>query len=92
MEGTVETGTSVLTALVIWVIVGAIAGWLAGMVVKGGGFGFVGNAVLGIVGAVVAGWIFKALGIAAGGILGSIIAAAIGAIIVLLVIGLIRRA
>ena len=65
MENTVvEPGTSVLTAIIIWIVVGAIAGWLAGMVVKGGGFGFVGNAVLGIIGAVVAGWLFKALGIA----------------------------
>jgi uncharacterized membrane protein YeaQ/YmgE (transglycosylase-associated protein family) len=82
-----------LTALLVFIIVGAIAGWLAGLVVKGFGFGLIGNIVLGIVGAVFAGWLFPTLGISlGGGILGAIIAAAIGAIIILLLVRLIKRA
>lgn len=81
-----------LESLIVLLIVGAIAGWLAGQIVRGFGFGLVGNIVVGIVGAVIAGWLFPRLGISlGGGIIGSIIAAAIGAVILLFVIGLIRR-
>lgn len=81
-----------LESLIVLLIVGAIAGWLAGQIVRGFGFGLIGNIVVGIVGAVVAGWLFPRLGInLGGGIIGSIIAAAIGAVILLFVIGLIRR-
>lgn len=80
-------------ALVIWLIIGAIAGWLAGQIMSGGGFGLVGNIIVGIVGAVVAGWLFPTLGFSIGGpFVGAIINALIGAIIVLFVIGLLRRA
>jgi uncharacterized membrane protein YeaQ/YmgE (transglycosylase-associated protein family) len=79
-------------ALIILLIVGAIAGWLAGQIVRGFGFGLVGNIIVGIVGAVVAGWLFPRLGVnLGGGIIGSIIAAAIGAVILLFIIGLVRR-
>jgi uncharacterized membrane protein YeaQ/YmgE (transglycosylase-associated protein family) len=77
--------------LIIWLIVGAVAGWLAGQIMTGFGFGLVGNIVLGIVGAIVAGWLFPRFW-PMGGIPGAIIHAAIGAIIVLFVIGLIKRA
>jgi len=81
-----------LQLLLVWLIVGAIAGWLAGIVVKGFGFGLLGNIVVGIIGAVVAGWLFPTLGISlGGGIVGAIIAAAIGAVIVLLLVKLLRR-
>lgn len=52
-----------LEGIIIWLIIGAIAGWLAGQIIKGGGFGLVGNIVLGIVGAVVAGWLLPRLGL-----------------------------
>ncbi|HEX7792476.1 MAG TPA: GlsB/YeaQ/YmgE family stress response membrane protein [Afipia sp.] len=79
--------------IIAWIIVGAIAGWLAGLIVKGAGFGLLGNIVVGIVGAVVAGWLLPQLGIRLGaGWIGEIIDAAIGAIIVLVIISLIRRA
>jgi uncharacterized membrane protein YeaQ/YmgE (transglycosylase-associated protein family) len=82
-----------IESLIIWLVVGAIAGWLAGQVMKGGGFGLVGDIVLGIIGAVVAGWLLPRIGILiGGGILGSIINAFIGACIVLFVIRLIKRA
>ncbi len=79
--------------LLVFLIIGAIAGWLAGQVVKGGGFGLLGDIIVGIVGAFIAGWLFPRLGIVLGaGIIGEIISAAIGAIILLLIIRLVRRA
>ena len=79
--------------IIIWLIVGAIAGWLAGMVVKGGGFGLIGDIIVGIVGAVIAGWLLPQLGIVIGsGIVGAIIDAFIGAVILLLILRLIKRA
>jgi uncharacterized membrane protein YeaQ/YmgE (transglycosylase-associated protein family) len=53
--------------VIVWLIVGAIAGWLAGVIVKGGGFGLIGNIVIGIIGAIVAGWILPVFGILIGG-------------------------
>jgi uncharacterized membrane protein YeaQ/YmgE (transglycosylase-associated protein family) len=78
--------------LIIWLVVGAVAGWLAGQIVKGHGFGLAGNIVVGIVGAFLAGWLLPSLGLGLSGIVGSIVYAAIGAIILLLLIGLIKRA
>lgn len=72
-------------------MIGAVAGWLAGVVVKGHGFGLLGNIVVGIVGAFLAGWLLPGLGLGLTGIVGSIVYAAIGAIILLLLIGLIKR-
>ena len=82
-----------IQSIIIWLIVGAIAGWLAGMVVKGGGFGLLGDIVVGIIGAVIAGWLLPYLGIALGsGIVAAIIDAFIGAVILLVIVKLIRRA
>ncbi len=78
-------------ALIVFLIIGAIAGWLAGQIMTGGGFGLVGNIIVGIVGAFVAGWLLPGF-FPLDGYLGWIIHAAIGAIIVLFVIGLIKRA
>jgi uncharacterized membrane protein YeaQ/YmgE (transglycosylase-associated protein family) len=79
--------------IIIWIIVGAIAGWLAGMVVKGGGFGLIGDIIVGIVGAIIAGWLLPQLGIVIGsGIIAAIIDAFIGAVILLVIIRLIKRA
>jgi uncharacterized membrane protein YeaQ/YmgE (transglycosylase-associated protein family) len=91
MEETVAT-TSPVVSFIIWIIIGAIAGWLASMVVRGAGFGLLGNIILGIVGAIVAGWLLPAIGLGLTGIVGSIISAAIGAIIILLIVGLFKRA
>lgn len=80
------------TALVVWLIIGAIAGWLAGQIMKGGGFGLVGDIIVGIVGAFIAGALFPRLGFSlGGGMLGSIIAAAIGACVLLFILRLVRR-
>lgn len=79
--------------LLVFLIVGAVAGWLAGQIVRGHGFGLVGNIVVGIVGAFLAGWLLPMVGFAiGGGIVAAIINAMIGAIILLFLIGLIKRA
>ena len=79
-------------SLIIFLLVGAVAGWLAGQIVKGGGFGLIGDIIVGIVGAFIAGWLLPGLNLGLTGIVGSIIYAAIGAIILLVVIRLIKRA
>jgi uncharacterized membrane protein YeaQ/YmgE (transglycosylase-associated protein family) len=82
-----------IEALIIWLVIGAVAGWLAGLLVKGYGFGLIGNIVVGIAGAIIAGWLLPYIGfVLMGGILAEIINAVIGAVILLLVIGLVRRA
>lgn len=79
--------------LIILLVVGAIAGWLAGSVMKGGGFGLLGDIVVGIVGAFLGAWLFAQLGISAGGgTVGLFITAFVGAIVLLLLIRLIKRA
>jgi uncharacterized membrane protein YeaQ/YmgE (transglycosylase-associated protein family) len=81
------------TSLIIMLVIGGVAGWLAGLVMRGGGFGLIGNIVVGIVGALVAGWLLPRLGIAiGGGMVAAIINAFIGACIVLFIVGLIKRA
>lgn len=71
-----------LESLIWWLIVGLIAGFLASVVMRGGGFGIVGDIIAGLVGAFIGGWLFGVLGISAGGgLLGSIIVAFIGACI-----------
>lgn len=82
------------TAIIITLIVGAVAGWLAGLVVQGSGFGLIGDIIVGILGALLASFLFPFFGIAltfGGGILGAIVTAFIGAVILLLIVGLIRR-
>ena len=82
-----------LESLLVIILVGAVAGWLAGRIVKGYGYGLLGNIVVGIVGAFVAGLIFPRLGLnIGGGIAGAIIYATIGAVILLFLIRLIKRA
>jgi len=79
--------------LIAWIVIGAIAGWLAGVVVKGGGFGLLVDIIVGIAGAFVGGWLAGVLGISTGGgWIASIITALIGAVILLFVIRLIKRA
>ena len=79
-------------ALIIFLVVGLIAGFLASKVVRGGGLGVVGDIVVGLVGALLGGWGFAKLGIAAGaGILGSILTAFVGAVLLLLIVRLVKR-
>jgi uncharacterized membrane protein YeaQ/YmgE (transglycosylase-associated protein family) len=82
-----------LEAILIILVVGAVAGWLAGLIVRGAGFGLIGDIIIGIIGAFIAGWLLPRLGIhIMSGMIGAIIDATIGAVILLLVIRLIRRA
>ena len=79
--------------LLWWCIVGLIAGFLAGKVMKGGGFGVLMDIVIGIVGAMIGGWLFGILGIfSGGGLIGSILVAFVGACILLWIVRLIKRA
>jgi uncharacterized membrane protein YeaQ/YmgE (transglycosylase-associated protein family) len=68
-------------SLIAWLVVGLIAGWIAGTVTRGRGFGCIVNVILGLVGAVIGGWIFTKLGIPAWGFLGSLAAAIVGAVL-----------
>ena len=79
------------TGLIAFLFIGAIAGWLAGTLMKGGGFGLLGNIVVGILGAVIGGWVFGLLGISAGGMIGSIVTATAGAAILLYFVGMIKK-
>ena len=81
-----------VTSLIWMLVIGAIAGWLAGVVMKGRGYGILGNIVVGVVGAVIGGFLFNALGIAFWGLLGTLLVAFIGAVILLFIVGLIKRA
>jgi uncharacterized membrane protein YeaQ/YmgE (transglycosylase-associated protein family) len=79
-------------SIIIWLVVGAIAGWLAGMVMKGGGFGLIGDIIVGIIGALIAGWLLPQIGIViGGGFIGAVIDAFIGAVILLFIIKLVKR-
>ncbi len=79
---------------IVWfILVGLVAGWLAGQLMKGGGFGVVGDIVVGIIGALIGGLLFGSLGISAGGgLLGAIIVATIGAVVLIFLLRLIKRA
>ena len=78
--------------LVIWLVIGGVAGWLAGVIVKGYGFGLLGNIVVGVIGSFLGGWLLSYFGVAiGGGIVSAIIGATIGAVVLLLLLSLVRR-
>lgn len=79
-------------SLIIFLIVGIAAGWLAGILVKGGGFGLLGDMIVGVIGAFIGGWIFARLGIATWGLLGLLLMALVGAIVLIAVIRLLKQA
>lgn len=82
-----------VTALIWLLLIGLIAGWLAGKVMRGGGFGLVGDMIVGVIGALIGGWLFGLLGIGAGGgLIGQLITAFVGALILIFLLRLIRRA
>jgi uncharacterized membrane protein YeaQ/YmgE (transglycosylase-associated protein family) len=92
MEETVSSGVGFLVGLIIAILIGAIVGWLASLIVKGGGSGFWMDVLIGIGGAILANILLPAIGIAFGGYLGPIVSALIGAIILLVIFKLIRKA
>lgn len=81
-----------MMSLLWFLIVGLVAGWLAGVLVKGGGFGLIGDLVVGVLGAFLGGWLFGAFGASlGGGVIGSILVATLGAIVLLVIVRLIKR-
>jgi uncharacterized membrane protein YeaQ/YmgE (transglycosylase-associated protein family) len=78
--------------LIWWIVVGLIAGWLAGQVMKGGGYGVLADIVLGILGGILGGWLFGQMGIGAGSTIGSIVVAFVGAVILVGITRLLKRA
>jgi uncharacterized membrane protein YeaQ/YmgE (transglycosylase-associated protein family) len=78
--------------LIWWIVVGLIAGFLAGKVMKGGGFGVVMDIVVGIAGAILGGWLFGLIGIQAGGLIGSIVVAFVGAVILIWIVRQLKKA
>lgn len=79
-------------AFIWFAFTGLVAGWLAGLVMKGGGYGIAGDVVVGVLGAVLGGFLFGALGISAGGFAGSIIVATVGAVVMVFLLRLVRPA
>jgi uncharacterized membrane protein YeaQ/YmgE (transglycosylase-associated protein family) len=78
--------------LVWFLLVGLIAGWLAGKLTKGSGFGVLGDIVIGVIGAFIGGFLFRLVGIWAGGTIGSIIVATVGAIVLIYVVNVTKKA
>lgn len=76
---------------IIFILIGALAGWIGGKLIRGAGFGLIGNIIVGIVGAVLGGWIFEKLGIAEPNLIYEIAAAVFGSVVFLLLIGLFKR-
>ena len=80
-------------SLIAWLVIGVVAGWLAGVLVKGGGFGLIGDIVVGIIGAFIGGWLAGLIGIhVGGGLIASIITATIGAVLLIAILRMVRRA
>ncbi|WP_291325567.1 GlsB/YeaQ/YmgE family stress response membrane protein [Desulfovibrio sp. UCD-KL4C] len=77
--------------LIWFVLVGLVAGWLAGVFMKGGGYGVIGDIVVGVLGAVLGGFLFGSLGIGANGLLGVLIISTVGAVILIFLLRLIKR-
>ena len=77
--------------LIYFLVIGLVAGWLAGQIMKGKGFGLIGNLIVGVIGAFVGGLVFRILGLSASNIIGSIVSATIGAMVLLLLIGARKR-
>jgi len=76
----------------LWfLIIGIIAGWVAGRITKGKGFGLFGNLIVGVLGALVGGFLFDLVGLSAYGVLGSLITATVGAIVLLLLLGFVKK-
>ncbi|MBU2763050.1 GlsB/YeaQ/YmgE family stress response membrane protein [Acidithiobacillus caldus] len=84
-----------IASFIVFLLIGAVAGWLAGLLIRGRGFGLIGDIVVGIIGAFVGGFLLTALGLAGlfgAGIIGAIVVATIGAAVLLYIIKLIKRA
>jgi len=93
MEQTIGAGTGILSGLLIVIVIGGVIGWLASLIVKGSGLGLLGDVLLGIAGSFVAGFLLPSIGInTSGSLIAGIAASVAGAVFLLLVVRLIRRA
>jgi uncharacterized membrane protein YeaQ/YmgE (transglycosylase-associated protein family) len=76
----------------LWfILIGIVAGWLAGQFMKGGGYGLIGDLIVGVIGALLGGWLFGLAGVTAAGLIGQLVVATIGAIVLILLLRLIKR-
>ncbi len=78
-------------SILVFILIGAIAGWLAGQLIKGSGFGLVTNIIIGIVGSFIGGFVLGLVGLSFGGFIGSVVSATIGAVLLLYIAGLIKK-
>lgn len=78
--------------ILIWIVSGIVAGWLAGVLVRGRGFGLIGDLIVGLIGGLIGGWLAGLLGIQASSLIAQILVAAVGGIVLVAVIRLVRRA
>jgi len=78
--------------ILIWLISGIIAGWLTGLIVRGEGFGLIGDLIIGLLGGLIGGWLFGLLGIVATGWIGEIVAAVVGGVVLVAVVRTLQRA
>jgi uncharacterized membrane protein YeaQ/YmgE (transglycosylase-associated protein family) len=77
---------------ILWfIVIGVVAGWLAGQFVKGGGFGLIGDLIVGVLGALLGGYLFRLFGVTTSSMLGSLVTATVGAIVLLLLVRLVAR-
>jgi uncharacterized membrane protein YeaQ/YmgE (transglycosylase-associated protein family) len=81
-------GISISNAFLAWILIGLLAGWLAGLISRGGGFGCLGDILIGLIGSVLGGWIFLKLGIGGGGFVYSLAAATVGAVLLVVIVRL----
>jgi uncharacterized membrane protein YeaQ/YmgE (transglycosylase-associated protein family) len=81
-------GISISNAFLAWIVIGLLAGWLAGLISRGGGFGCLGDILIGLIGSVLGGWIFLKLGIGGGGFVFSLAAATVGAVVLVVIVRL----
>lgn len=78
-------------SLIFWLIIGGLAGWIAGNIMRGGGFGILGNIGVGVVGAVVGGLLFSLLGLSSNGFIGSLVTATVGAVLLLWIVAKVKK-
>ena len=77
--------------VILFLVIGGVAGWLAGLIMKGRGFGILGNIIVGIIGGLLGGFLFGLFGVSSGSLLGSLVMALVGAVVLLFIVGLTKK-
>jgi len=80
-----------LWSIIIMLVIGGVAGWLAGLIMKGGGFGLIGNIIVGIIGGFIGGWLLSLVNIGMSGYIGAILGSVLGAVVLLFIVGLFKK-